>query len=88
MRLACHRQSNLYRKEFYTMSNPVVTITMEDGSVMKAELYPEIAPNTVRNFISLIRKGFYNGPDLSPGHSRIYDSGRMSPGHRRSRLLH
>lgn len=36
------------------MSNPVVTITMEDGSVMKAELYPEIAPNTVRNFISLI----------------------------------
>lgn len=43
------------------MSNPVVTITMEDGSVMKAELYPEIAPNTVRNFISLIRKGFYNG---------------------------
>ena len=34
--------------------NPVVTITMEDGSVMKAELYPEIAPNTVNNFISLI----------------------------------
>ncbi|MBR5422323.1 MAG: peptidylprolyl isomerase [Lachnospiraceae bacterium] len=41
--------------------NPLVTITMEDGSVMKAELYPEIAPNTVNNFISLIRKGFYNG---------------------------
>ncbi len=38
--------------------NPIVTITMADGSVMKAELYPEIAPNTVNNFISLIKKGF------------------------------
>ena len=43
------------------MSNPIVTITMKDGGVMKAELYPEIAPNTVNNFISLIQKGFYNG---------------------------
>ena len=41
--------------------NPIVTITMEDGSVMKAELYPEIAPNTVNNFISLVKNGFYNG---------------------------
>ncbi len=41
--------------------NPIVTITMEDGSVMKAELYPEIAPNTVNNFISLIKKGYYDG---------------------------
>ena len=43
------------------MKNPVVTITMENGDVMKAELYPEIAPNTVHNFISLIKKGFYDG---------------------------
>ena len=41
--------------------NPVVTITMENGDVMKAELYPDIAPNTVNNFISLIQKGFYDG---------------------------
>lgn len=43
------------------MKNPIVTITMENGNVMKAELYPEIAPNTVRNFISLIKSGFYDG---------------------------
>ena len=41
--------------------NPVVTITMQDGGVMTAELYPEVAPNTVNNFISLVKKGFYNG---------------------------
>ena len=43
------------------MSNPIVTIEMEDGGVMKAELYPEIAPNTVNNFISLVKQGFYDG---------------------------
>lgn len=41
--------------------NPIVTITMENGDVMKAELYPDIAPVSVNNFISLINKGFYNG---------------------------
>lgn len=41
--------------------NPIVTITMEDGSVMKAELYPEIAPESVNNFVSLIQKKFYDG---------------------------
>lgn len=41
--------------------NPIVTIEMENGDFIKAELYPEIAPNTVNNFISLVKKGFYNG---------------------------
>ena len=41
--------------------NPIVTIKMFDGGVIKAELYPDIAPNTVNNFISLVNKGFYNG---------------------------
>ena len=43
------------------MANPIVTFTMENGDVIKAELYPEIAPNTVNNFISLVKKGFYDG---------------------------
>ena len=43
------------------MANPVVTFEMENGGVIKAELYPEIAPNTVNNFLSLVNKGFYNG---------------------------
>lgn len=43
------------------MSNPIVTIEMENGKTITAELFPEIAPNTVNNFISLIKKGFYDG---------------------------
>ena len=41
--------------------NPVVTIEMENGDIIKVELYPEVAPNTVNNFISLVKKGFYDG---------------------------
>ena len=41
--------------------NPIVTFTMENGDVMKAELYPDVAPNTVNNFISIVKKGFYDG---------------------------
>ena len=43
------------------MKNPIVTIKMKNGGVIKAELYPDIAPNTVNNFISLVNKGFYDG---------------------------
>ena len=43
------------------MQNPIVTIKMQNGGVIKAELYPEKAPNTVNNFISLIKNGFYDG---------------------------
>ncbi len=43
------------------MSNPIVTIEMENGDIIKAELYPEVAPNTVNNFISLVKKNYYDG---------------------------
>lgn len=43
------------------MANPVVTFEMENGDIMRAELYPEVAPNTVNNFVSLVKKGFYDG---------------------------
>ncbi len=43
------------------MANPIVTFEMENGDIIKAELYPDIAPNTVNNFISLVNRGFYNG---------------------------
>lgn len=42
------------------MSNPIVTIEMENGDIIRAELYPSVAPNTVNNFISLVNKGFYD----------------------------
>ncbi len=43
------------------MSNPIITIQMQNGGVIKAELYPEYAPNTVNNFLALVNKGFYDG---------------------------
>ena len=43
------------------MSNPIVTIEMEKGGIIRSELYPEIAPNTVANFVSLVQSGFYDG---------------------------
>ena len=43
------------------MTNPIVTIEMENGGVIRAELYPEIAPNTVANFVNLVQSGFYDG---------------------------
>lgn len=43
------------------MQNPVITFEMESGDVIKAELYPETAPNTVNNFLSLVKSGFYDG---------------------------
>ena len=43
------------------MANPIVTIEMESGAVMSGELYPELAPNTVNNFIALANSGFYDG---------------------------
>ena len=42
-------------------NNPIVTIEMENGGIIKAELYPEVAPNTVANFVNLVEKGFYDG---------------------------
>jgi peptidyl-prolyl cis-trans isomerase B (cyclophilin B) len=51
----------VHKKEIFTMKNPEITITMDNGDVIRAELYPQIAPNTVKNFISLAKKGFYDG---------------------------
>ena len=51
----------IQRKGNTMAQNPIVTITMENGDVMKAELYPELAPQSVNNFISLINKNFYDG---------------------------
>jgi peptidyl-prolyl cis-trans isomerase B (cyclophilin B) len=54
-----YRKNSIVFRRF--IMNPIVTFEMENGKIMKAELYPEIAPNTVKNFISLVKKGFYNG---------------------------
>ena len=55
--------------------HPIVTFEMEDGSVFRAELYPELAPNTVNNFLSLVKKGFYDGIIF---HRVIEEIGRAS----------
>lgn len=71
--------------------NPIVTIEMEDGGKIVAELYPEMAPISVNNFISLVKKGFYDGLIFHRVISGfMIDPGRRSPGrgHRRPRLLH
>ena len=69
------------------MQNPIVTIEMENAKIIKAELYPEIAPNTVNNFISLVKNGFYDGLIFHRNFG-VYDTGRLSfgAGHGRSRL--
>ena len=51
----------MIQEETRMSKNPEITITMENGDQIRAELYPEIAPNTVKNFISLVKKGFYDG---------------------------
>lgn len=72
------------------MANPIITITMANGDVMKAELYPEIAPNTVNNFISLIKDGFYDGLIFHRVICGFMIQGRLSRRYRhgRSGLLH
>lgn len=70
--------------------NPIVTIVMNDGDVMKLELYPEVAENTVNNFISLVNKGFYDGLTFHRIISGFMIQGG-EPGwkrNRRSRLQH
>ena len=62
------------------MPNPVVTIEMENGGVIKAELYPEIAPNTVNNFLSLVKQRLLRRPHLPPRDTRLHDSGRRPQG--------
>ena len=46
------------------MANPIVKIEMENGGVITAELYPELAPNTVANFVNLVESGFYDGLEV------------------------
>ena len=59
------------------MANPIVTITMENGDVIKAELYTKIAPNTVNNFISLVKKGYYDG--LNSAGSQFFIMHKAAP---------
>ena len=58
--------------------NPVVTIEMKMADLIKAELYPEIAPNTVNNFYQPDQQGLLQRADFSPGYQWLYDTGRLS----------
>ena len=53
--------ANSENEEDTEVANPVVTIEMENGGIITIELYPDVAPNTVNNFISLVEDGFYDG---------------------------
>jgi peptidyl-prolyl cis-trans isomerase B (cyclophilin B) len=57
---------------------PIITMELENGGIIKLELYPEVAPTTVNNFISLARKGFYDGLKFHRVNPRFYDTGRRS----------
>ena len=57
----CAAKADQTQEEDEVQKNPIATITMADGGVMKLELYPDIAPNTVKNFIALANSGFYDG---------------------------
>lgn len=72
------------------MENPVVTIEMENGGIITAELYPDVAPQSVYNFISLANSGFYDGLIFHRVIPGFMIQGRLPRGHRhgRSRLLH
>ena len=65
------------------MQNPIVTIQTTQGT-LKVELYPEVAPNTVNNFITWSSAAFTTAP-IPPRHPRLYDSGRRPGGHRHGR---
>ena len=70
--------------------NPVITIEMENGDIIKAELYPEIAPNTVNNFYQPGKQRLLQRSDFPSRHRRLHDPGRM-PGRNRhgwSWILH
>ena len=72
------------------MKNPIATIEMENGNKMKVELYPDIAPNTVKNFVSLVKKGFYDGVifhRVIPGFM-IQGGDPQGSGYRRARVQH
>ena len=72
------------------MANPIVTIEMQDGGIITCELYPDIAPQSVYNFISLANAGFYNGLIFHRVIPGLHDPGRLPRRHRhgRPRLLH